>query len=73
MRPHLAVHRRRDEQRTALDRARQAQQAQQVVGSAMHELGDEVGAGRGDEHRVGLACRLMCAMLFGSRASHWLV
>ena len=34
MRPHLAVHRRRDEQRAALDRPRQAQQREQVVGAA---------------------------------------
>ena len=55
MRPHLAVHRRRDQQRAALDRPRQAEQRQQVVGAAVQQLGDEVGARRRDQHGVGLA------------------
>ena len=55
MGPHLAVHRRRDQQRAALDRPRQAEQREQIVGAAMQQLGDEVGARRCDQHRVGLA------------------
>jgi hypothetical protein len=55
MRPHLAVHRRRDQQRAALDRPGQAEQREQVVGAAVQQLGQEVGAGRRDEHRVGFA------------------
>jgi hypothetical protein len=52
VRPHLAVHGRRDQQRAALDRPRQAHQAQQVVGAPLRELGDEVGTGRCHHDRV---------------------
>ena len=38
-----------------VDRPRQAQEAEQIVGAAVQQLGDEVGAGRRDEHRIGLA------------------
>jgi membrane protein YqaA with SNARE-associated domain len=73
VRPHLAVHGRRHQQRAALDRAGQAQQAEQVVGPALRQLGDEIGAGRRHEMASASRERLMCAMLLGSRASHWLV
>ena len=52
IRPHLAVHRGRDEQRAF---AREAQRRQQVVGSAVRELGDEIGGGGRDDDRVGAA------------------
>jgi hypothetical protein len=55
MRPHLAVHRRREQQRTALDRPRQAQQAQQIAGPTLRELSHQVGARRRDQHRIGRA------------------
>ena len=50
--PHLAVHRRGDEQRAV---ARQRQRCQQVVGDAVCHLGQIVGRGGGDEQQVGLA------------------
>jgi hypothetical protein len=56
--PHLAVHRRRHQQRHVCSMAlgpRQAQQGQQIVGAALHQPGDEVGAGGGDQDRVGIA------------------
>ena len=55
VRPHLAVHRRRHQQRHTLGGPGQAQQRQQVVGTALHQLRDEVGAGRRDQDGVGLA------------------
>jgi hypothetical protein len=63
--PHLAVHRRGHEQRAALDGARQAQQRKQFVGVALRQLGDEVRARGGHDHRVGLACQVDVRHLVG--------
>ena len=50
--PHFPVHRRGDQERAG---ARQANGGEQVVRGAVCELGDKIGAGRGDQHRVGTA------------------
>ncbi len=58
VRPHLAVHRRGEEQGArvlARQRTRQAQQRQQVVGAAASQGGDEVGTGRRDDDGIRLA------------------
>jgi hypothetical protein len=55
VRPHLAVHGRGQQQGHALLRARQAQQAQQFVGPALGQAGDEIGAARRDQDGIGLA------------------
>ena len=54
VRPHLAVHRRRHQQRAAFDGPGQAHQAQQLVGAALGQAGDEVGAGRRDDDGIGV-------------------
>jgi hypothetical protein len=48
--PHLAVHRRCDQQGAV---ARQRQRAQQVVGEAIRQLGQEIGRRRGDQQHIG--------------------
>jgi hypothetical protein len=58
VRPHLAVHGRRQQQRHALDGARQAHQAQQLIRPPLRQLRDEVGAGRRDHDGVGLAAQV---------------
>ena len=50
--PHLAVHRRGEQQRAV---ARQRQGGEQVVGEAVGKLGKTVRRGRGDEQQVGFA------------------
>jgi hypothetical protein len=55
VRPHLAVHRRGQQQRAALARACQAQQRQDLAGPPLRQLRDEVGAGRRHQHGIGLA------------------
>ncbi|MDT4841794.1 hypothetical protein FQZ97_756670 [compost metagenome] len=58
MGPHLAVHGRGDQQRHAVGRTRQAQQAQQLVGAALHQPRDEIGAAGRQHDRVGLAAQV---------------
>ena len=53
VRPHFAVHGGRDQERYRGNRAGQAQEAEQIVGASVQQLGHEVGAGRGYQHRVG--------------------
>ena len=53
MGPHLAVHRRSDQQRTSFDRPSQAEKTQQIVGAAVQQLRHEVGTGRSHQHRIG--------------------
>ena len=68
LRPHLPVHRRRDEQRAV---AREAQRRQQIVGVAVRELGEEVGGGRRDDDRVGAARELDVAhAVVGAAMAH---
>jgi hypothetical protein len=52
-------------------RARHSQ-AQHLVGPALRQPGDEVGAGRRDQHRVGRAAEVDVRHGVGFRASHWL-
>ncbi len=58
VRPHLAVHRGREQQRNALRGAGQAQQAEQLVGAALRQPGDEIGAAGGDQDRIRLAAQV---------------
>ncbi|MDT4855415.1 hypothetical protein FQZ97_897680 [compost metagenome] len=58
VRPHFAVHGGGQDQRHALDGARQAHQREQFVGPAVHQLGHEIGAGRGYHDRIGLAAEV---------------
>jgi hypothetical protein len=67
--PHLAVHGRGQQQRHAVDRPRQAHQAEQVVGPAMQQLGHEVGAGRRHQDGIGLAPQVDVRHVV-ARASH---
>ena len=50
--PHLAVHRRRDDERAG---ARRAQRGEQVVAQAVGDLRHHVGGGGRDQHGVGVA------------------
>ncbi len=52
VRPHLPVHRGRDEQRAV---ARERQRGQQIVGVTVGDLGEKVGRRRRDDDRVGAA------------------
>ena len=53
VRPHFPVHGGRDQQGHGGNRTGQAQEAEQIVGAPVQQFGHEVGAGRGDQHRVG--------------------
>ena len=55
VRPHLAVHRRRHEQRAGRDRPRQAGRGSTGRRPAVHQPGHHVGARRRDDDRVGAA------------------
>ena len=50
--PHLAVHRRRHQQRAI---AGEGQCAQQIIGEAIGELGDEISRCRRNQQRIGVA------------------
>ena len=58
MQPHIAVHGRCQQKRHALDRTRQAQQAQQLVRAPLRQPGDEIRAARRDQHHIGLAAQV---------------
>ncbi len=53
--PHLAVHRRRDDERHI---ARQAQRREQVIGQPMHQAGDEIGRRWRHQDRVRVAAEI---------------
>jgi hypothetical protein len=55
MLPHLTVHGRRDQQWTTRQRTRQTQQAEQIIGTAMQQFGQKIGACRCNQNRIGLA------------------
>ena len=50
--PHLAVHGRRQQEGHLVKGARQAHQAEEIVGAAMQQLGHEVGTRRGHQNCV---------------------
>ncbi len=72
MRPHHAVHRRRDGERRL---GGQAEGAQQIVGAALGQARERVRAGRSDQHPGGPACEFDVAhrgfgRLVPERAAH---
>jgi hypothetical protein len=51
-------------------RARQAHQAQQVIGAAVHQFGHKVCAARRNQNGIGLTAQVDMRHVVGSRASH---
>ncbi len=62
VRPHLAVHRRRDEKRAVPCKR---QRRQEIVGMAVRDLGEEIGGGGCDDNRIGAARQVDMAHSIG--------
>jgi len=56
--PHFAVHGGRQNQRHTLNRTGQAHEAEQVVRTAVQQLGHEVSAGGRHDHRIRLSAQI---------------
>ena len=56
--PHFPVHGRGQNEWHGVERARQAHEAEQIIGPAVEQFGHEIGTGRGNHDGVGLACEV---------------